>query len=102
MLRRCFLQSLGAAPTAIGQQRPAAPPPEPFRPAEGANRPAGTGQGIHPGRVVWVRDAAATRWDGVTGHWWDDAHTDERVVHSMTDRLLGGLTGRKNGRKCWE
>ncbi len=102
MLRRCFLQSLGTVPAAIAQQRPGAPSAEPFKPSEGVNRPLGNGQGIHPGRVVWVRDAAATSWDGSTGHWWDDAHTDERVVHSMTSRLLTDLTGRKNGKQAWD
>jgi len=102
MLRRCFLQSLGTVPAAIAQQRPGAPPPEPFKPSEGANRPLGNGQGIHPGRVVWVRDPAAARWDGTTGHWWDDSQTDERVVHNMTSRLLTDLTGRKNGKQAWD
>jgi hypothetical protein len=102
MLRRCFLQSLGVAPAALAVQRPSATPPEPFKPGEGVNRPVGAGQGIHPGRVVWVRDAAATRWDGVTGHWWDDAHTDERVVHDMTSRLVRDLTGSKNGKQAWD
>ena len=90
MLRRCFLQALGAAPLEL------------FKPGEGANHPVGAGQGIHPGRVVWVRDAAATSWDGITGHWWDDAHTDERVVHNMTSKMLTDLTGRKNGRQAWD
>lgn len=102
MLRRCFLQSLGIAPGAIAQQRPSAPPPALFDPGEDINRPVGIGQGIHPGRVVWVRDAAATTWDGTTGHWWDDANTDERVVHRMTSGLVTNLTGRKNGKQSWD
>jgi hypothetical protein len=100
MLRRCFLQSMGVAPAAIAQQ--SAVRPESFKPGEGANHPVGSGQGIHPGRVVWVRDPAATRWDGTSGHWWDDTQTDERVVHNMTSRLLTGLTGSKNGKQAWD
>lgn len=102
MLRRCFLQSLGIAQGAIAQQRPAATPPALFDPGEDINRPVGTGQGIHPGRVVWTRDAAATSWDGINGHWWDDANTDERVVQRMTSGLLTNLTGRKNGKQAWD
>ena len=86
MLRRCFLRSLAAAQAAglvhvplvlpweaIAQQRGGMAPADPFKPSEEANHPMGAGKGIHPGRVAWVRDASATSWDGVTGHWWDDA-----------------------------
>ena len=59
------------------------------------NAPMGEGKGIHPGRVVWVRDPAATGWDGKTGHWWDDANTDQAVVDRMTSSTLQALTGEK-------
>ena len=105
MRRRCFLKSLAAA-HAVGlvraQQRGAAVPPDPFKPGDGANHPIGAGKGIYPGRVVWVRDPGATSWDGATGHWWDDAHTDQKVVHSMTSRLVLNLTGRKNPKQSWD
>jgi uncharacterized protein (DUF362 family) len=78
------------------------PPPEPFKPSEEANHPIGAGKGIYPGRVAWVRDANAATWDGVTGHWWDDAHTNQKVVHGMTSSLLQSLTGRKDGRQAWD
>jgi uncharacterized protein (DUF362 family) len=77
-------------------------PASPFKPSEGANNPVGAGKGIYPGRVVWVRDAAAATWDGATGHWWDDTHTDQKVVHSMTSRLLQNLAGRSNDRSAWD
>ncbi len=109
MLRRCFLRSLAAAPAGlaltpcgIAQQRAAAVPIDPFKPGEGANNPVGTGKGIYPGRVVWTRDAGAVSWDGVTGHWWDDAYTDQKAVHGMTSRLLESLTARKNERQSWD
>jgi uncharacterized protein (DUF362 family) len=103
MRRRCFLTSLGVAPAAglFARQRDAAPP-EPFKPGDGANNPVGTGQGIHPGRVVWVRDAKATLWDGSTGRWWDDTNTDQKVVHAMTASLVASLTGGKNGKQAWD
>ena len=113
MHRRCFLRSLAAAQAAglahvplvlpweaMAQQRGEMAPVEPFKPSEGANHPLGAGKGIYPGRVVWVRDAKATSWDGVTGHWWDDANTNQKVVHGMTSGLLQNLTGRKNERQA--
>ena len=115
MHRRCFLRSLAAIPApglvpaallspwnALAQQRGAIALPDSFKPSEGANNPAGAGKGIHPGRVVWVRDANATTWDGSTGHWWDDAYTSQKAVHGMTSRVLRGLTGRKNDKQAWD
>jgi hypothetical protein len=52
--------------------------------------------------VVWVRDSSAATWDGVTGHWWDDAYTNQKVVHDMISRQLRGLTGRKNDKQAWD
>ena len=33
-----------------------------------ANAPIGEAKGIHPGRVAWVYDPAAAKWDGSTGY----------------------------------
>ncbi|HUB31603.1 MAG TPA: DUF362 domain-containing protein [Bryobacteraceae bacterium] len=114
MLRRSFLRSLAAAPAAgichapliwtpeaMAQQRGMMAPPGPFHPEE-ANSPIGDAKGIHPGRVVWTRDASVTNWDGATGHWWDDANTNGKAVQQMTSRLLQNLTGRKNDRQAWD
>jgi hypothetical protein len=64
--------------------------------------PIGEGKGIHPGRVVWVRDAAATAWDGTSGRWWDDSNTDQAVVDHMTSRTLQALTGQKSDKQAWD
>src|SRR5690348_177382 len=40
-----------------------------FVPSDPPNSPMGVGKGIHPGRVVWVHDPNATKWNGVTSHW---------------------------------
>ena len=113
MLRRCFLRSLAAVPAAglvslplawrelIAQRRGGMPPAEPFKPEE-ANNPIGEGKGIHPGRVVWTRDAKATTWDGTTGFWWDDGYNNQKLVDGMNSRLLQGLTGRKNDKQAWD
>jgi uncharacterized protein (DUF362 family) len=87
---------------AIAQQRGGMAPADPFKPSEAANSPMGDGKGIYPGRVAWVRDASATSWDGATGHWWDDANTNQKAVHGMTSRLLQDLTGRKNQKQAWD
>jgi hypothetical protein len=89
-------------PWEAAAQQPGSALPEPFKPSEGVNHPFGAGKGIHPGRVVWVRDAKATNWDGATGHWWDDAHTDQKAVHGMTSRLLQNLTGSRNDKQAWD
>jgi hypothetical protein len=115
MHRRCFLKSLAAAPAAglvqaplvwteeaFAQQRGGMAPADPFKPSEPANSPMGEAKGIYPGRVVWVRDANATSWDGSTGHWWEDASTDQKAVDRMTSRLLLELTGRKNEKQAWD
>jgi uncharacterized protein (DUF362 family) len=115
MLRRCFLKSLAVAPAAglvdvpllltreaMAQQRGGMPQADSFKPTDEANSPMGVAKGIHPGRVVWVQDAKATSWDGTTGHWWDDANTDQKVVHGMTSRMVRDLTGRKNDKQAWD
>jgi uncharacterized protein (DUF362 family) len=107
MLRRCFLKSLAVAQAAglvpaIAQQRGGMAAADPFKPSEDVNNPTGVGRGIYPGRVVWVRDAKATKWDGASGHWWDDANTDQKVVQNLTSRLLQNLSGRANGKQAWD
>lgn len=64
--------------------------------------PVGEGKGIHPGRVVWVRDPAATAWDGTTGRWWDDANTSQAVVDRMTSHTLQALAGEKTDTQAWD
>lgn len=73
-----------------------------FTPSEGANNPMGVAKGIYPGRVVWVRDPDATRWDGVTGHWWDDAATDQTAVDNMLSLSLRRLTGAPSDTAAWD
>ncbi len=85
---------LGIAPDAAAQ--------EAFTPSEPPNQPLGVGKGIHPGRVVWVYEPEATRWDGKTGNWWDDANTDPKAVAAMLSEALRTLTGERTDRAAWE
>ena len=73
-----------------------------FTATEPPNSPIGVAKGIHPGRVVWVHDPAATSWDGSTGNWWDDNNTDQDVVDDMMSKSIQGLTGESNDTKAWD
>jgi len=115
MRRRSFLKLMTVAPASglvhiplelsaggFLHQRGAVAQAELFKPSEAANSPIGEGIGIHPGRVVWIRDGKAASWDGATGHWWDDAFTDQTAVDRMISRVLRDLTGRRNDRQAWD
>jgi len=73
-----------------------------FVPSDPPNSPVGVGKGIYPGRVVWVHDAAAAKWDEVTGSWWQDQNTDQGVVDAMLSRAIRGLTGQTSDANAWD
>jgi len=73
-----------------------------FVPSEPLNSPMGVAKGIHPGRVVWVRDPGATSWDGSTGSWWDDNNTNQAAVDVMVSRTIQNLTGRASDAESWD
>jgi hypothetical protein len=70
-----------------------------------ANSPVGVARGIHPGRVVWARDPAATKWAGnwklESGQWWTDASTDQARVDAMLSAMLRRLTGADTDEAAW-
>jgi hypothetical protein len=70
--------------------------------AEPPNSPMGVAKGIHPGRVVWIRDPVATSWDGATGAWWEDDNTNQDAVDHMVCRAIRALTGRPSDEEAWE
>lgn len=78
------------------------PAPKVWVPRDPANSPIGVGKGIFPGRVVWCRDTAATPYDGVTGHWWDDNSTKQEVVDAMISKSICGLSGASNDDDAWK
>jgi hypothetical protein len=75
--------------------------PQVFTAPEGVNQPMGEGKGIFPGRVAWVQDFAATKWDGKTGNWWENQNVDQAVVDKMFSRSLQELTGAKTEAEAW-
>jgi Domain of unknown function (DUF362) len=70
------------------------------------NVPLGIARGIHPGRVVWVRDPKAARWSGnresVSDQWWMDASTDQARVDAMVSLLLQKVTGAQSAQEAWK
>jgi len=76
-----------------------------WTPTDPPNTPMGTAKGIFPGRVVWVRDPAATPWNGntSTGHWWDsNTGVAQGAVDVMLSRALQALTGTTTDPLAWE
>lgn len=69
-----------------------------------AHGPLGVGQGIHPGRVVWVRAPEATDWGGFTSPepWWASNHTDLATVERMLTLSVESLAGETNAAAAWD
>lgn len=73
-----------------------------FVPSDPPNSPMGVGKGIYPGRVVWVHDPNATKWNGVTGRWWDEPNLDQQAVDKMLSHALRTLTAQPNDAAAWD
>ena len=68
----------------------------------GPNQPIGTGQGICPGRVVWVHSPGVAKWDGKTGLWEEDRGNDQARADAMIPEAVMQLTGESTARKAWQ
>jgi hypothetical protein len=73
-----------------------------FVPTDSANSPMGTARGIFPGRVVWMWDPAAAKWDGISSYWWSASNTNQVVVDSMLSKSIRGLTGKSSDAAAWD
>ena len=73
-----------------------------FTPIDSANTPVGTARGIIPGRVVWMWDPAATKWNGTSSYWWSETNTIQVVVDSMLSKSIRGLTGKSTDVAAWD
>lgn len=72
---------------------------------DGPNMPMGVGKGIFPGRVVWVRDPAATNeaYDGSgPGAWFDESNAPQRVTAEMLRSGILKLTGKAEIKDAWD
>jgi hypothetical protein len=85
---------LAASPTAGN-------PGEAWVPPDAPNTPVGTAKGIFPGRVTFIRDPKAARWDGKTGRWWDSGNIDETALAGMFSKSLRALTGTSSDEAAW-
>jgi hypothetical protein len=84
-------------PSAVPEIEPAA-----WAPSDAPNKPIGEAKGIFPGRVTWIRDARASRWDGATGKWWEPGNIDEGVLAEMFSKSIRGLTGTDPDAEAWK
>jgi hypothetical protein len=67
------------------------------------NQPIGQGQGVHPGRVVWVHDPKVLDWKGPgDGHWWEGDHVKQDRADAMMARAVCDLTGEPTVAKAWD
>lgn len=73
-----------------------------WTPTDPPNTPLGVARGINPGRVVWVHDAGATRWNGKTGYWWDINATDQPRVDEMLSQSMRTLTSTSDDAAAWD
>jgi len=67
--------------------------PEPVMPEY--TLPAGTGIGVHPGRVTWAHHPEVFDWNG-SGYWWLRKNYDEDIVRQMLTDSLCQLAGKEN------
>ncbi|MDE5833664.1 MAG: DUF362 domain-containing protein [Desulfovibrio sp.] len=64
------------------------------------HEPIGQGQGINPGRVVWMHDPEAVHWSGMD-YWWKPENYDQARILEMTRDGLARLTGEKSPKEAW-
>lgn len=62
----------------------------------------GKGKGIYPGRVTWIRDPGVARWNGRSGHWWDNSSIDQNRLDAMYTESLCALTGSETAKESWD
>jgi hypothetical protein len=66
------------------------------------NKPTGVARGIYPGRVVWAHNPDIATWDGKTGFWWEDSHTNQIETDLILNKALLSLTGKKKSKDAWK
>ncbi len=61
--------------------------------------PLGVGQGIYPGRVVWIHDPKVVSWG--RGFWWEPENFDSPRIAAMIKKGLLSLTGASDVKEAW-
>ncbi len=78
-----------------------------FTPTDNPNSPIGTGIGVHPGRVAWVRDPGAVQdadsfyWDSTNSFYWDDANNNQSNIDTMMGTSICWLAGQSTQSSAW-
>ncbi|MEM0466260.1 MAG: DUF362 domain-containing protein [Candidatus Thermoplasmatota archaeon] len=65
------------------------------------NEPLGVGQGLHPGRVVWVWNPDATK-TRLTGYWWNPENNNQSAINTMLSSGIQHLAGKSNDAGAWD
>ncbi|MHB0960365.1 MAG: DUF362 domain-containing protein [Pirellulaceae bacterium] len=102
MNRRVFMGVVGVG--ALGKTASAVLPSSAvWVPTEGPNQPMGEGQGLFPGRVVWMHNPQAATWDGDAeqGSWCDDKWTNPVLADQMLSKALELQTGAASDTDAW-
>jgi hypothetical protein len=103
LLAACKPGSVSAptlVPTEVSVNKPAVG--DYYLPDDLPNSPVGIGRGIFPGRVTWVHNPAAARWDARSGYWWDNTSTRAGEVRDMLSQALGAQTGETDDSAAWD
>lgn len=72
---------------------------------EEPNTPMGVGQGINPGRVVWIYEPDATNencQNSRNDYWYDDDNTNQEVVDKMVSDAIRMLTSTTSDAAAWD
>jgi hypothetical protein len=72
---------------------------------EGPNKPMGTGFGIFPGRVVWVRNPDATRdacINTITDAYFMAKNNDQAAINNMADKAILSVGGQATVKESWD
>ncbi len=72
-------------------------------PDDGPNQPMGTGNGVNPGRVVWVWNPKATNADCINVYnFYKPENTNQGVVNKMVVDGITNLSGKTNLSESWD
>jgi parallel beta-helix repeat protein len=73
-----------------------------FEQSDPPNTPMGVAKGIHPGRVAWIHQSAATSWDGSSNYWWSSQFNDQNLINIMLAKVVNSVAGGKTITESWD
>lgn len=73
---------------------------------DGANNPMGSGQGIHPGRVIWEWNKAATDENcpntSLSNAFFMQKNNNQDTINKMANNSIKKLSGKKSVKEGWD